>query len=618
VCLGVVLVWQAWRTLGLFGPGQPLTHLTSDEPIVSGQHALHLYHGLLGARALWDRGTLCCYDPAFYAGYPKTPVFDSGSRPAELVLALTGGRAAAAVYKFSLAILCVAVPLVMYLAARAGRLARGPACLAALLAVLVWWTRPCREALHGGAIDLLLAALLWPLALSCLLRYHRRSGPRAAIGLTAALLLGCFAHPPLFMLFLPLFFVYYLSTGIRHRVLWHALLWGALGTAVGLNAFWLVDWVGYWWIRTPAAAGTILNGSVWTALWDRSIWGSAVERGLCAALVGAAAAGVLVYRIDRERLEARLFGLGVLGLLVLAALGLTREGMQPWGAGSLLIPAMLLAVLPAARAAAAVRHLLQRQFAWRAVLGATAAAAGAGFAFRDAVPWLPGGVSTPLQIGLDEKARAILDAVQAHTTADARILWEDRRSTPGAANWTPLLPLLTGQAFIGGLGPEAGIEHATAGLIEGSLAGRPLEQWTDGELNDYCRRYNVGWVVCSSLRTRWRLGLWSRAHSIVEVPPAGDEGHILFAIDRPHSFTLSGSARWVNADAQRIVLTDVTPQREDGRWQVLLSLHHHAGMRVTPSRVHIERFDDPQDPIPLVRLIVTDPVARVTIQWDRR
>src|SRR5436190_1817944 len=76
--------WQAWMTLSLFGPDDPWQRLRSAEPIVSGRHPLHLYHGHLGAQALRYTGRFCCYDPAFQAGYPKTPIFDSGSRPAEL------------------------------------------------------------------------------------------------------------------------------------------------------------------------------------------------------------------------------------------------------------------------------------------------------------------------------------------------------------------------------------------------------------------------------------------------------------------------------------------------------------------------------------------------------
>ena len=77
-----LLAWHLWRTLGLFGPESPLDRLLDDRPLIAGRHPLHLYHGYLGARSLRERGALSCYDPAFHAGYPKTPVFDAGSRPA--------------------------------------------------------------------------------------------------------------------------------------------------------------------------------------------------------------------------------------------------------------------------------------------------------------------------------------------------------------------------------------------------------------------------------------------------------------------------------------------------------------------------------------------------------
>src|SRR5258708_2987561 len=82
VGLGLI-VWQGWMTLTLFGPDHPWQRLCDDQPVISGRHALHFYHGMLGAESLRERGRLSCYDPAFQAGYPKTPIFDSGSRPAE-------------------------------------------------------------------------------------------------------------------------------------------------------------------------------------------------------------------------------------------------------------------------------------------------------------------------------------------------------------------------------------------------------------------------------------------------------------------------------------------------------------------------------------------------------
>src|SRR3954469_18655623 len=141
VLLGL-LAWQGWITLSLFGPDRPWDSLLDDRPILSGRHPLHLYHGYLGARSLYDRGTLCCFDPAFQAGYPKTPVFDSGSRPAEVALALAGARYSPAAYKLALVAVCLLAPGCLYLAARGAGLPRGHSLAACLLGQLVWWGRP--------------------------------------------------------------------------------------------------------------------------------------------------------------------------------------------------------------------------------------------------------------------------------------------------------------------------------------------------------------------------------------------------------------------------------------------------------------------------------------------
>jgi hypothetical protein len=78
---------------------------------------------------------------------------------------------------------------------------------------------------------------------------------------------------------------------------------------------------------------------------------------------------------------------------------------------------------------------------------------------------------------------------------------------------------------------------------------------------------------------------------------------------------LIGSAQWLRADSECISLGDVTPKNG----QVLLSLHYQEGMRVTPSRVRLERAETLSDPIDFVRLVIPDRhVARVTITWDKR
>ncbi len=500
VLLGL-LAWQGGMTLSLFGGDRPWQRLLDDQPILSGRHPLHLYHGYLGARALYEHGNLSCYDPTFHAGYPKTPVFDSGSRPAELLMTAAGGRYCPAAYKIGLALVCVFAPLLLFTAARSVGLSRAAACLACIFGLLVWWGQPCRDTLEAGEIDLLLATLLVLAQAGLLIRYHQDPGLLSWLGVVGTALLGWFAHPLLLVLLSPLFLIYYLSVGTRHRLAWHLALLSGLLAAIGINGFWLIDWIGYWWIRVPPHLDTpLLAHRTFRTVWEAPLWGGPVDRALACALVMAAALGVLLYNKSSQRATARLLGLAWGGFLVLSVVGLTWEPLGRFGAHHLLVPALLFAALPAAHAVSATIGMAWRRRGTRWA-SLTAFVAVVIFLWHEPPPALSAWATrllgtSPLQLGLDADQRALIETLQAQTTAQARILWEDRRGTPLSAHWTALLPLLTERAYVGGLDPEAGIEYTANALADQCLAGKPVRDWSEGELREYCQRYNIGWVVC--------------------------------------------------------------------------------------------------------------------------
>jgi hypothetical protein len=609
-------------TLGLFGP-RPWERLCDDEPVLSGRHPLHFYHGFLGACALWERGSLSCYDPAFHAGYPKTPVFDGGSRPAELALALAGARYSAAAYKIAHAVFCLLVPLLLFLAARGVGLSRGVSVLATALGLQVWWGQAGREMLEAGDVDLLLAALLALTQAGLLIRYHHHPCPVSLLGVTLTGVAGWFSHPLLLALLTPLFFVFYMRAGVRHRLVWHVPLLAGLLAAVAANTFWLSDWVHYWWIRIPPRLeGPLLNHLTFRALWHAPLWGDGIDKALLCVLLLAGSAGILMHHHGGKRAAARLLGLSGLAFFLLALAGTSSEFLGRLGACQLLVPGLLYAALPAAHALAGALDGLRR---WTG--GVTAPAlvtlavpALTWFAFpHEAAAWgRRMAQARPLEIGLDEQRSALVEAVRERTGAEARILWEDRRAERRGSHWTVLLPVLTGRAFVGGLDGEAAIEHTTSGLVDYHLAGRSLAEWSDAELDDYCRRYNIGWIVCWSPAARERFARWPTAGQGSGLPSDGEGSPWLFALRRRPSYALTGSVRWCSADARRILLADAVPAQVGGEGQVVLSLHYQAGMRVSPSRVRLEQAIDPQDTIPFVRLRVNEPVGRIMITWDKR
>jgi hypothetical protein len=610
-----LLLWQGWMTLSLFGSDRPWQRLLDDEPVLSGRHPLHLYHGQLGAQALWATGRLCCFDPDFQAGYPKTPIFDSGSRPAELFLFLAGGGYRPAAYKLGLAVCWLLVPLLLAAAARNVGLNRAAAFAVAVLGLLVWWGAPCRAALEVGQLDLLLAALGAVVQTALLVRFDRKPCASTWLGILASGYVGWFTHPLLFLLLAPLALTFYLSVGARHALLWHLALFAALAGGVAVNGFWLVDGIATCWIREPLLWDhRQLSHRTFHTLWEAPLWGDPADRALAVAVVLLAGAGCWRLNQCQQRPAARLLGLGALGFLLLAAGGAVWEPLGTLGTPVLLVPALLFATLPAVHFLLeafrlAARCTGSRRRAAVVVGGLLLAVLGAGhahvrtLALRCVYP-------VPLAIGLRPEQAEVVAALKEQTTPDARILWEDRSGPPQAPRWTALLPVWTGRAFMGGLDPDAGIEHAHAGFTDQLLMGRPIKDWSDARLADYCRRYNVGWAVCWSPAAVARFHAWKDAEALATFQD-GETG-CLFQFKRPRSFALKGQAQWLGADARRIALGDVVP--EDG--VVVLSLHYQTGLQVSPSRVRVERELDPYDPIPFVRLRLPGPVARLTLTWE--
>ncbi len=614
-----LFAWQGWLTLSLFG-ADPARGLLGDEPIVSGLHPLHLYHGTLGAAAFYDRGGLCCYDPAFQAGYPKTPVFDGGSRPAELFLILGGGAYRPAAYKLGLAACCLLVPLLLAAAARGAGLTRAAAALATALGLLVWWGGPARAAVEAGDIDLLLAALAALAQFGLLLRYDRAPGFGAWLGILAAGYLGWFAQPLFFAVLLPLALVYYLTVGARHGLGWHlALLAGLLGALAG-NFFWLRDWVAYWWIRSPLeATGPLLAHRTFHTLWAAPIWGGPSDRALAVLLLGAGFVGVTMLNQAHRRAAARLLGLGALAFLLLALAGIAWEPLGRFGTSRLLTPALLFAAVPAAHAAAGAVRVTCRLTGSRlrgiALVGCLLGGIAVGGHDEALALARRYATTTPLDLGIGPDRQAVVEELRERTNGTARILWEDRPEPRAGARWTALLPVLTadesgGRAFLGGLDPAGTIDHCRGGLCDGALGGRHVSHWTDDELRDYCKRYNVGWVVCWTPAAVARFAAWDEAKQVATLSDDGTGA--LFALERPHNYALKGRAEWLKADCDHVALGEVVP--DDGK--VVLSLHYQAGMKALPARVQIEREIDPYDPIPLVRLKVPVAVTRVTLTWE--
>jgi hypothetical protein len=612
-----MLGWQTWLALGLFGPDDPWHTLLDSRPVISGSHPQHLYLGTQGALALGSSGCICVYDPAFQLGYPKTPIFN-GSRLAEVALFLAGDGYNPAAYKVGLLVICLLVPLLLTLACFGAGLTGPASLLATATGILLFWGTSGRGAIEAGEFDFLLASLGMLAHAAMLIRFHRVPGVLSWLCLWFTAGVVWFSQPLVFPLALPLLLFYYLWVGAKHASFtWHGALLLAQICAVAVNLPWLIDWVNYWWLRSPLpASASMLPHRTLQTLWEAPLWGGNADRVLALVVLGSAMVGVVLLHYQ-QRLAARILALGALGLLVLAFLGISWEPIGQMGTSVLFLPALLFAALPAAHAWTWTLHyLLANGPGGRLLLTGLVAGAGLlGYHFRQGLaPLAERSLMTqPLQIGLGPRRNNIVQKIVDHTGTDARILWEDRPLSRQAPHWSALLPILTGRTFLGGLDPDGFIEHSSISFIDGALEGMPISTWSDEALDDYCRRYNIGWVVAWSPAVLKRFQEWEGAVQIVDVED-DTQGYLFLVKHARRNYALKGSARLIHADWHHITLADVTP--ENG--VVVLSLHSQAGMVASPSRVQIEREPCGHDPIGFIRLRVAGPVSRLTLTWGNR
>ncbi|MCE9568167.1 MAG: hypothetical protein K8U57_39710 [Planctomycetes bacterium] len=606
---------QIGLVLALFSPNRGWSAVTDDRPILSGRHPLHLYHGALGAASFYARGTTTCYDPRFQAGFPKTPVFDGASRPAELFLVLGGGTYRPAAYKLGVFAVLLAIPFAFVLAARGAGLTAGASMLAGIGGMMLMWSRPGRHMIEAGQIDSLAAGLAALVFVPWLARFARTLGIDAWLVLAGTALAGWFFNPFVWMGLTPIVFVYYLIFAPRHGLAFHLSLAGVTFVGITPNVWWMVDWVKFWWLRQPLV-GDHLMVPEWQA-----ILGSACDYpvlfgcvpGWPALVLGGLIGGVLVWR-SGHRSAAVLSLLSAVLAVTVARVSGVWPGLPHDISNRLIVLAAAFLVLPAASVLWLVLERCQVANVALGILLTGLLVVGWADGHRRPLTHGLGIAADPMVVGFTVEQRDLITVLKQHTTNDARILWDETTDQRAGWNWSALLPMATDRAFLGGLDPDAGMEHSYCGMCDRQLTGRCLSDWGNKELTAFCRWYNVGWVVARSPAVIERWANFPHARVVVTLSEGG-RPVVLYALSRTPTFVLAGTATWQSADSRRVVLTNVVPNAEG---QVFLSLHMIDGLRAFPSYVQVEEMKDPtgRDPIGLVRLRVPGPTPRLTLMWD--
>jgi len=614
--LGVAALMLAQIGLGLalFCSHRSWAAILDDRPIISGRHPLHEYHGTLGALSFRNRGVTTCYDPQFQAGYPKTPVFDGGSRPAELFLYLGGGTYRPAAYKLGLFTFLILIPVAFVSAARGAGLPAGAAILSGGVGILLGWSTTARQMIVEGQLDLLGAGLAGIVFVPWLARYAQTLGVDAWLFLAGTATIGWYFQPLIWVGLSPVILAYYVVFAPRHGPAWHLGLAGVTFVGVAPNAWWLSDWGKYWWLRQPIAGDHIPLPNWRAVLGSFADYPPLFEHlpGGMVLVFGGVVGLMLLWR-TRYKTASWLLLLAALFAVMMARVAGVWPAVPPAVPDRVMVLAAGFLVPPTVYA---LWVLLSRIRA--AALATTVVLLG-----LLVIGWVDGpgqplaqtvGVATdPLLIGFTPEQQQLIALLNEQATAEARVLWDDTSNQWPGWNWSALLPLYTKCAFLGGLDPESGVEHSYCAMCSRQLTGRALSEWSDADLLSFCQWYNVGWVVARSPSAIERWGKLAQAKPIAQLTEDG-QPVVFYSLDRPRSFILRGTATWESANTRRIILTNVVP--EGG--EVHLSLHMLDGLRVSPSYVQVKKLQDPtcRDPVDNVKLEMPGPVPWLTLMWE--
>jgi hypothetical protein len=603
----LLLLGQGFLLLRLLGASDTFQTLTDDRPIVDGHHPLHLYHGQLGAASWKERLTPSCYDPAFQAGYAKSPVYDADCRWAQLTMLIGGDHPSA--YKIGFLLGLLPVPWLFALASRGLGLGAWGSLLGGLFGMALLWSPPGYLLLQQGEIDLILGGLALIIYLTWWIRYSLEPSLLGWFVLLISATVAWNFQPVLMLILFPVLALYYFWEAFRHGLVWHLSLISVSALPIIINVPFGLEWAHHLIDRLPSERELIPS----VVEFSLTQWVPMDPIHLALGAIGLVGLfGLFAWRV----------GIGLL-LSITVVSWLFLIGGERWfpivrelgGVRLQPLPFWLLTG-PGALVFTTIAERIHRSVGIRSFGVAWVLIAISGLGWWVGLPnylqELP-----PLTIGLSEPQKQIIVGLRTlpatrstSSNSEGRILWEDPLLSGPLDGWTALLNVYTQREFIGGLDATSTLPGFAVRLVDGKLIEREISNWTDLDLTTFLNRYNITAVVCKHPASIQRFNQFPLAKRFKDLP----EQRVLFMIDRVPNLFLKGSGRIESLDWQRIALADVVP--DEG--EIILSLHYQSGWRIAPSYVQVDKQIEPPDRVGLFKLRLPAPISRLTLVWEGR
>ncbi|TFH47194.1 MAG: hypothetical protein E4H01_08690 [Lysobacterales bacterium] len=299
-------------------------------------------------------------------------------------------------------------------------------------------------------------------------------------------------------------------------------------------------------------------------------WQSRYRKSAVACLIGASALFLLTFSGQfftavRESQPVRYFPAGLAFLLPLVSLGLTRGLAQ-----------------------------LTRSVWLRTAIIAVLLGIAYGPLLAPAIDRAVGSRVKPFRMGLPQEIKSVGELVRLHTDKSARILIEDSggqtKHQYGGTHATAMLPQLADREYMMGPAPYVPIKENELVLIECSIGRKRVDRMESGELSDYLKRYNIGWVIVWSQLCKDAFERQTFITRIVD-----RDKFRLFSVRHSHNFFLRGSGT-LEATSDLLRLRDLPVGKT-----VVLSYHYFDRLR-TRTGEPVQRQADPNDPIGFIRV----------------
>ncbi len=599
--LSVLFLLHFLLTLYFFPPGE----LLGNPPLRQVDYPVHFYDAHAVVQTL-NAGHSWGYDPYFMAGYPVGTVFDTSNKLVEVLVFVLQPLGEPLAFNLVVALLFLALPFVVYAAARlAGLGARSGTCAVAL-ALAAWYIEPTMATMrHAGMFSFAAAAYLALLAISSLSKYLRVPTTRAWLLLTLSASLMLWLHALAFFILLIPFGALYLFQWRALKRAQHLALVGATFVALLVNLYWLIPFVQFRWIMTDT--GYYLQGGL-DELWrdllqiGQAEGNSPYPRALFVRWFLLAFASVGLYRwwTTGRRDLAVAFGAGIGGLLALAYLGAylpATAQLQPY---RFISPAIFLAVLPAAAMLAdtALWAMLRAGPAIpRLVAGALTLTA------------LPGLLNTVYSVhpgierswtrapfedrltGPTQKQQALFEWIRTNTTPEARILIQDWMTAS-------LIPYFTGRQVIGGPYHPYYILNAYANAGWDTAFDEKISDFDVPDLFEYLQTFNVQWIIVNPgffPGKMYHFGEYvSQKKPDFITPVSGVRDFKIYRVNISPTFFMQGSGR-VQATYNTVRVQDASPG------EVVLKYHWLSSLKTDPP-LQLEPFPVLSDPVGFIRV----------------